>query len=554
MFFISLPTEVILELLKYLSTSDILSLRQTCTYLAEVSKDKLIWHDIVQEQRTRLPFPPNARGNLEAWPTDALESLVVSNELVDDLWLIPRETPPVKLQNRRGELLLGLEIFADRWILAVYMDGYVDLWDAESPNEDRRWCFVYTGNDKTTSFKAAQDDTEDKLLVVITRAHLPGTWVAVLYEILLLDPPSKLQFIPLRTFSTSSSRVARQIYIRERIIAFSQLDLIELAQWSEDSKDVIRSTVLASNIQLDELEEMFTTILSLRILSDHYIFVFKTRSIELYPTTHLASPSVPPPFLPSLRHVFPSYNFRDARISEVESETPTEEESYSSGYDGTRYTLKMLASDVIQGLFYFVVNVTIPSARHEQFQPPILDVHLAAVYAMANHIPLYSKAHQRQRKTLKTSRSHAAAHDRAVQNRLSTPRSDSVNSVRSSSFVTTYALGPQGMRAVWIERRRGSMWKQIVSCRLNPSSSNGQEIISDLDLEMSNSDSSEEENSISKNHNLDFITQALDGHIIYSVQSYDLRDDITFCALGEVSGKIVLGIRSGDVFILDTGV
>ncbi|GAW04486.1 hypothetical protein F5879DRAFT_948646 [Lentinula edodes] len=553
MFFISLPIEVILEVLKYLSTSDILSLRQTCTYLAELSKDRLIWHDLIQEQRTRLPLPPNARGNLEAWSTDALESLVISNELIDDLWLIPRETPPVKLQNRRGELLLGLEIFADRWILAVYMDGYMDLWDAESPNEDRRWCFVYTGNDKTTSFKVAH--TEDKLLVVITRAHLPGTWVAVLYQILLSESPSKLQFIPLRTFSISSSRVARQIFIRERIIAFSQLGLIELAQWSEDAKDVIRSTVLASNIQSDELEEMFTTILSLRILNDHYIFVFKTRSIELYPTTHSASPSVPPPFLPSLRHVFPSYSFRDVQIAEVESETLTEEESSSSGYDGTRYTLKMLASDVIQGLFYFVANITIPSARHEQSQPPILDVHLAAVYAMANHIPLYSRAHQRQRNTLQTSRSsHAAVHDRAVQKRLSTPRSDSVNSVRSSSFVSTYALGPQGMRAVWIERRRGSTWKQIVSCRLNPSSSNGQEMISDLDLEMWNSDSSEEEGSISQDDNLDFITQALDGHIIYSVQSYDLREDITFCALGEVSGKIVLGNRSGDVFILDTGV
>ncbi|KAJ3813459.1 hypothetical protein F5876DRAFT_2425, partial [Lentinula aff. lateritia] len=179
-----------------------------------------------------------------------------------------------------------------------------------------------------------------------------------LYEILLSDPPSKLQFIPLRTFSTSSSRVARQIYIRERIIAFSQLGLIELVQWSEDSKDVVRSTVLASNIQSDELEEMFTTILSLRILSDHYIFVFKTRSIELYPTIHSASPSVPPPFLPSLRHVFPSYSFRDVQISEVESETLAQESS-SSGYDGTRYTLKMLASDVIQGLFYFVANITI---------------------------------------------------------------------------------------------------------------------------------------------------------------------------------------------------
>ncbi|KAJ3848662.1 hypothetical protein EV368DRAFT_5461, partial [Lentinula lateritia] len=250
-----------------------------------------------------------------------------------------------------------------------------------------------------------------------------------------------------------------------------------------------------------------------------YIFVFKTRSIELYPTIHSASSSVPPPFLPSLRHVFPSYSFRDVQISEVESETLAQDSS-SSGYDGTRYTLKMLASDVIQGLFYFVANITIPSARHERNQSPILD-----------------------RNTLLTSRSsHAAAHDRAVQRRLSTPRSDSVNSVRSSSFVSTYALGPQGIRAVWIERRRGSTWKKIVSCRLTPSSSNGQEMISDLDLEMWNSDSSEEENSVNQGENLDFITQALDGHTIYS--------DITFCALGEVSGKIVLGNRSGDVFIL----
>lgn len=32
------------------------------------------------------------------------------------------------------------------------------------------------------------------------------------------------------------------------------------------------------------------------------------------------------------------------------------------------------------------------------------------------------------------------------------------------------------------------------------------------------------------------------------------EEDITYCALGEVSGKIVLGNRSGDVFVLDTGV
>ncbi|KAJ4470181.1 hypothetical protein J3R30DRAFT_1235011 [Lentinula aciculospora] len=567
MFLLSLPTEVILEFFKYLNAFDILSLRQTCTHLAAVSKDKLIWSTQIQKQRTRLPVPPNFRKGLEDWSADALEALAISNELVDDLWLVPRESPPVELHNKRGEILLGLEIFSDRWILAVYADGFMNLWDIGSPEEgegpSRRWCFVHTGNDKTASFRAGLDDMGEKLLTVITRAHLPGTWAAALYEILLSDPPSKLHFALLHTFLIPSSRIVRQLCPPERIIAFSHLGSVELVQWSEKN---IASTSI-SNSHLDEMEEMFTTILSLRILGDRYIFVFKTRSIELYPMPHftVADPRgspASPSFSPSLRHVFPSYNFRDVQISDVQTEALTEEEDSSSESGGTHYILKMLASDIIQGLFYFVVEITVPSG-----QLPILDVRLTAIYAMANHIPLQSRTQQRQSQSIsETSRfptwptltmtTSAAVRDRAIFERLPMLRSSSGTPVRSSSFVTTYAMGPQGMRAVWIERKRGSTWKQIVSCRLTtpPLSSDFHGVISDLDVKRQDPDVPTKEDLTCHHDELGLIPQALDGQIIYSIQTYDLREDIIYCALGEVSGKIILGNRSGDVFVLETGV
>ncbi|KAJ3718740.1 hypothetical protein C8R42DRAFT_674455 [Lentinula raphanica] len=554
MHLLSLPNEVILELFKYLNTSDILSLRQTCTHVAGISKDKLIWSNLIQQLRTRVPLPPNVLTTLEEWSSDALESLVISAELVDQLWLEPRDSPPVKLQNKRGELLFGVEIFLDRWILAVYLDGYINLWDAESfvdKENHGRWCFVYTGNDKTTSYQAVVDDAGGRLLVVITRAHLPGTWVAALYEIQLSDPPLNLHFTLLCTFPISSSRIAQQIHPRERMIALSQLSSVELARWSEESETDITS-VLISNMESDALEEMFTTILSLRILSDKYVFVFKTRSIELYPlpeaTTHRRHNIVNEhSSRPLLKHVFPSYNFRDVQISDVEIEVSNKDGSSEPIFEGTRYKLKILASDIIQGLFFFIVTISIPLTQGEI---ATLDVNLAAIYALANHIPLRSSASRRSQLSRKStsSRTESSMANESYRFQLfsgpATPTSP-----RTSSFVSAYALGTQGMRAVWIERRRGTTEKEIITCRLNAPrlTSPGLSILdSDLDSSSSNGDHGDD--------GLGVLPQALDGQVVYSSISYDLREDITHCALGEVSGKIILGNRSGDIFVLETGV
>ncbi|KIK51071.1 hypothetical protein GYMLUDRAFT_89152 [Collybiopsis luxurians FD-317 M1] len=570
---LALPDEVVLAIFQYLQTSDILSLRQTCTHLAEITKDKFIWVNLLQSQRGRLPLPLGARQNDEAekWSAEALETL----------------SPPVKLEERRGELLIGLEILLDRWIVAVYADGYVNLWDANEQVAQQQWSFVHTGNEKISSFQAVVHDSGTKLMVAGTKVHLRGEWKVALYEVQLSDPA--LEFTLVCIFPTSPSKSVRQLYPPGRIVAFSQLGSIDLVRWPEDLEGDTQSVSIV-NPQFDELEEMFTTILSLRCLDKH-IFVFKTRSIELHPLPDFDSDSKarsPSPLPLALRHNFPSYNFREVRISEVEAE-----ERPAERYQ--RYTLRMLASDIIQGLFYFVVDVTVP---YGYLESPLLDIHLTAIYAMTTHIPL----------PVRPARSRGDKHFRSE--RISRPIFDSPPSTRgpssirpremfesramsrsgpgsgsgsgsdrdpsrTSSFVSTYAMGSQGMRAFWVERRRGTTLKQIVSCQLWPPpapvslspSPPSPDLASDrtpsaraaesergLGLEEEEEDSNVDEGDLDGDGDGSYFPWAIDGQTVYSIQSYDLREDVTYCALGEVSGKMVLGNRSGDVFLLETGV
>ncbi|KAE9390461.1 hypothetical protein BT96DRAFT_1024562 [Gymnopus androsaceus JB14] len=508
--FLLLPTEVVLEIFYYLDTVDIISLRQTCTHLALITEDKLIWANVIQQQRARLPLPSNARQNLEDWTSDALEALVISNELVDALWLVRRQTAPVKLNEKRGELLIGLQVFLDRWILAIYSDGFINLWDMETPGEEglERWSCVQICSDKATSYQAALDDSGEKLLILVMTVPLPGQWLAALYEVLLSDFP--LNFVLRCTFPASASQTVRHICPRESLAAFSKMNSVELVRWPGDSNEGV--TLVADTTHSVELDDMFTTILSLRIL-DGYILIFKTRSIELHPIPDSkGSPST------VLRHNFPSYNFRDVRISDVETDS---KQSLSEGEKV--FTLRMLASDIIQGLFYFVVNVSFTTG-----QPPLLDVNLTAIHGMANHIPVHGRLSEQQPAGSSSTTTIGPVRERAELERFFTR---ALGSSRSSSFMSAYAMGPQGMRAIWIERNRRSTLKQIVACRLLP----------------------DPEDSLEPNARVGF-PRALDALVVYAIESYDLREDITHCALGEVSGRIVLGNRVGDVFVLETGV
>ncbi|TFK52037.1 hypothetical protein OE88DRAFT_1498672 [Heliocybe sulcata] len=83
-------------------------------------------------------------------------------------------------------------------------------------------------------------------------------------------------------------------------------------------------------------------------------------------------------------------------------------------------------------------------------------------------------------------------------------------------FVSACCLGPEGKRGMWIERTRGSTKRSVM-------------------VFSATADEGEAE---------------IDGRAVYEIGSYDLRDDLTHCAFSEVTGRIVLGTRSGHIQVL----
>ena len=150
-------------------------------------------------------------------------------------------------------------------------------------------------------------------------------------------------------------------------------------------------------------------------------------------------------------------------------------------------------------------------------------------------------------------------------------------------FVGTYCLGKQGKRGVWIERERGSMKRGVFVFEAGRQ---------DGDMEVMDKDQPEEtivldlyknealgqaEEIISirpankfTDRKLRTHTATIDGRVVYEVGSYDLRgecfpqhlsltfidvivfraEDLTHCTFCEVSGRIVLGNRGGEVMVL----
>ncbi|TDL26891.1 hypothetical protein BD410DRAFT_782982 [Rickenella mellea] len=91
-------------------------------------------------------------------------------------------------------------------------------------------------------------------------------------------------------------------------------------------------------------------------------------------------------------------------------------------------------------------------------------------------------------------------------------------------FVSTFTLGPEGKRGIWVERWRANTQRTVYafSTPLRPY------------------DDPEDGDTV----NLTAIP-------VYAVKSYDLRDDLTTCALSEPSGRIILGTRDGRIQVLD---
>ncbi|KAG7093454.1 hypothetical protein E1B28_007131 [Marasmius oreades] len=418
------------------------------------------------------------------------------------------------LQPRVRSCLLGLEVFLDRWVLAIYADGFLNVWDLEGEGQSR-WANTTIHPDQCASYTSTFDTTSLRVtLAVVASRILPAiSRKAMVYEIQLSETCAPT-FNVICVFPLSaSSSTARRLDVSKGLLAFSQLCTISLFRWPSNHRDdIFESDSCNIRTYQEEREEMYTTIHTLEFVGP-YILVLKTRSVEIHPIPPQFCNTNTPCTLPTLRHHFRKYSFRDFCVAQVEK----------NGDD--TYVVKFLASDVIQGLFFFSSTITIPSNPLEE---PTLHVDLVYIHSMIPSIPV--RRLKQNEHALQPSDEASGSSGRLVLN---------TGHVRSPFFVSAFAMGPQGMRGVWIERRRGTMAKHIVTCRFTTETEEeGEELLGDSEAEAGLADA----------------PILLDGRVVHTLKSPDLNEDLMHCALGEVGGIIVVGNRSGDVLLLDIGV
>lgn len=256
-----------------------------------------------------------------------------------------------------------------------------------------------------------------------------------------------------------------------------------------------------------EDEELWSSIIGVSLLTSHHVLCVNTRSVEVYTLDFVEDLQRPlsrgtehnPLYLYNIgqrpavtyEHSIPGVTLRGVSFSQPET---------TRDADTQRVAASLMAYDVLRGLFHFSVVLTLPPAPWRGAPVP-LDVActVRGAHHMAQLVPLADLVDGR-----------------------APPRSGYTPGSRG--FISACALGARGRRGVWIERKRNNMGRTVfgfaaADARAPP----GRE---DAEPEIA-------------------------PRCIYEVRnSVDLRDDLTHCAFSEVTGKIVLGTRRGQVLLL----
>jgi len=183
-----------------------------------------------------------------------------------------------------------------------------------------------------------------------------------------------------------------------------------------------------------------------------------------------------------------------------------------------KWTLSILANDVLRGLFHFRLDITAPSDLSSN--RPEMSVRLIGAYT-----GIYG-------------------------------------------FVSGISLGPQGLRGTWIERARNQTARRVVTFSTSRQwFEDPLEAPARIHTSQASSDEEETPDTIGLyNPTQGFSERTIDGQTVYEVRSYDLRgnglllhsnfcsntplEDLMHIAVSEVTGHIVLGTRAGQLRVI----
>jgi hypothetical protein len=120
-----------------------------------------------------LPLPRGARyhddlGNMTA---GQIEQVVRSAYERNRRWPAPRLHPPMRPRpSKLGETILLFEIMADRWLLCVYAEGTIALWDTQPSHGTVAWRgLVKLSEDLSWSSAAAASGDDLSITLVVTK-------------------------------------------------------------------------------------------------------------------------------------------------------------------------------------------------------------------------------------------------------------------------------------------------------------------------------------------------------------------------------------------------
>ncbi|EIN09449.1 hypothetical protein PUNSTDRAFT_51726 [Punctularia strigosozonata HHB-11173 SS5] len=515
-----LPTEVLLDICFLLEPSDVIAVRKTCSALHALTHEKSLWLRFIRWQQVHLPLPHEFRANtaaLSSRETPQLQRVAVEAEASQRKWLRRRPSNVPILcasddQEHSLHSIIHLQLYLRRWMLCVYMEDLLVVWDLDSMDGTgtvrRVWRKVdllkhtlnLPGGIQCSSAISAMYVNENAISLAVTHNGTRSTTCILRLRLPIhIDDDLKIEFVA--KMSSSYPHFVCAISPLLSCVALSRGSFLTVADFSNQD---IKSTVIIT--EDDELDALWNGIIGARFCGP-YILCMKTRSVELYPLPVVENEHEEPSFGPhafkAMKHVFSGHiTFRDVTFS-----SPTI--ARSATFDSTPdLAISMLASDPIRGLFNFRIRFKAAAALGT---PPTFDVTLVE----ARHMATLDLGSTRMRIAPGSSR----------------------------GFVSACCLGPQAKRGVWIERHRGSTRRDVSVFDVNCHES-GQHL-EDMDTQerYDTDDDDDDANSFFKVPNID-------GSVVFEMDSYDLRADLTHCAFCEVTGRIVLGTRAGKIMVL----
>ncbi|OSX64117.1 hypothetical protein POSPLADRAFT_1069597 [Postia placenta MAD-698-R-SB12] len=576
---LGIPSEIFLHIISYLSAADVLAVRQTCIRANHLTRDRLLWLDLLHTTNGQLPLPSAVARDPNATARDLssteIERLVLSYHCVERTWL-RRRVSSVTLEPRpKGSVdlefdshtdgsrtILALDVFLDRFLLCVYHERLIEVWDllpnnvlhtlgkSANATESRPLLCAskpVLGTGLFTSCCACLDGSQRVVHVAVT-SHDGSTFLRV-----GMPHEKDLGTVPQINIRISPALQLPNLTMLVRAICptskFAFLSYSNVCTLASQELQVLYKLDIPER---DEDEVQWNGVIAARFITEYHILCVRTRSVELYtlPTNYKVNGSSAPPAevvrLPAqaVTHDFPRTTFRGASVSEPQRSLNPSQRLHSSESpseaDIIRTTVSFLAYDVLRGLFHYRVSLLLPvptpgGGIFQDPPPPHMTVHLLAARHMA--LPYNPSTVN-------------------IGSGVRVPRSGLTPGSRG--FVSACTLGPRGMRGIWVERRRGSVQRGVLGFKSSPDvalsfggrPSEQDETVSDTQASTSENEGTGEGTEEELNWWEDPGERTLRGETIYEVFSPDLRDDITHCAFSEATGRVILGTRHGELQLL----